>query len=319
MKQQELVSVVVTLYNKEKYIARCLKSILQQSYTNMEILVIDDGSTDRSALNAKEIVSGDSRFKILTKKNGGLSSARNYGIDRAIGDYIIFIDGDDCIEPDFVSNLIRFKKYDLVIAGFYELINGKISHKCEPKEIVVNRSNFKQYIFDSSHYFYCVLAWNKLFNLSIIKKNHLRYKDIVMGEDAGFVFNYLHYCKTFKVISNADYCNVIIPDTLSRSKVPNLWEHNLDVVNEVENSFDLDARDRAFLIMRSVKVTLGASSYNQKDFKTNLIKIRKSKEFNALRAKDIQERFNKYIYFGIKFYLVEVLRFAFKMRVKQHS
>ncbi|WP_072748792.1 glycosyltransferase family 2 protein [Lactobacillus helveticus] len=319
MIDRELISVIVTLCNKEKYIGKCLRSIRNQSYSNIEVLVINDGSKDNSVQAAKTAIANDSRFKVITKKNGGLSSARNYGIKNAKGSGLIFIDGDDYLDENFIFNLVRNQQYDLVISGFYESLNSKIIKKTCPEEMVIKESNFKKYIFNSKHYYYCVLAWNKLFKTDIVKKNDLKFKDIVMGEDAGFVFNYLKYCKNIKVISDASYCNVIIPNTLSRKPVANLWNHNLEIVDEAEKSFKLNLEDYCFLIMRSIKVTLGANCKKRLQFRTEEKRIRNSPQFHKLRFQDLKEKGNKFIYIGIKLHLSLILQFLFRIRVKQHS
>lgn len=318
MSKNGLVSIIVTLYNKDKYIGKCLKSIQCQTYTDFETLIINDGSTDNSLQVSNQAIEGDDRFKIITQKNAGLSAARNRGIDLARGENIIFIDGDDYLKEDFLSNLIKFKSYDLVISGFYEALNNKPIKYCNPKEQVVNKIDFKDYIFNSEHYYYCVLAWNKLFSTSIIRNNNLKYEDIVMGEDAAFVFEYLKYCNNFKVISTSDYCNVIIPDTLSRKRVPNLWKYNLEVVGRAKKAFDLTKSEYSFLIMRSIKVTLGARCDNYLDFKKTVKLIRKSDEYKQVRLNYIKEAPNKVIYLGIKFKLNKLLQTMFKQRVKKH-
>lgn len=96
------ISIIIPVYGVEKYIKKCLESVLLQTFTDFECLVIDDGSTDNSINIAKEAVAKDPRFIFLNKKNGGVASARNYGIKHAKGKYIAFIDSDDYVEPDFL-------------------------------------------------------------------------------------------------------------------------------------------------------------------------------------------------------------------------
>ncbi len=101
----DLISVIVPCYNIEKYLSFCLNSLAKQTYTNFEVLCVDDGSTDSTASVIRTFCDNDGRFKLLPKENGGVSSARNYGIDNAKGEYIAFIDGDDYISPDFLMKL----------------------------------------------------------------------------------------------------------------------------------------------------------------------------------------------------------------------
>lgn len=114
---EKLVSVIIPAYNIEDYIGRCLDSVLSQTYKNLEIIVIDDGSSDRTGEILDDYEKKNHRMKVIHKENGGVSSARNIGIDRANGDYIGFVDGDDRVNPKLFETLVK-------------LINGKmqISH-----------------------------------------------------------------------------------------------------------------------------------------------------------------------------------------------
>ena len=99
------VSVIVPVYNVEKYIARCIRSIKKQTFKDFEVLIIDDGSPDKSIDIAVKVIDGDERFTVYHKENGGLSDARNYGIERAKGEYIVLIDSDDYIDSDYIRLL----------------------------------------------------------------------------------------------------------------------------------------------------------------------------------------------------------------------
>ena len=106
----ELISIIVPVYNVEQFLARCIDSIRAQTYRNIEILLIDDGSTDNSGRVCDEYAKQDGRIKVYHKPNGGVSSARNYGLDRATGKYIGFVDSDDFIAPDMYEYLIQLIK-----------------------------------------------------------------------------------------------------------------------------------------------------------------------------------------------------------------
>ena len=103
---EKLVSVIIPAYNIEDYIGRCLDSVLSQTYKNLEIIVIDDGSSDRTGEILDDYEKKNHRMKVIHKENGGVSSARNIGIDRANGDYIGFVDGDDRVDPKLFETLV---------------------------------------------------------------------------------------------------------------------------------------------------------------------------------------------------------------------
>ena len=126
--ESPLISVVVPVYNTEKYIAKCIDSIMNQTYPNLEIIIVDDGSTDKSGCIADSISKTDSRIKVIHKTNGGLSSARNCGIDQAKGTYIGFVDSDDWIEKDMYLKLyeaISFFQCKMAVCGRYDIYENR--------------------------------------------------------------------------------------------------------------------------------------------------------------------------------------------------
>ena len=117
-----LISVIVPVYNTEKYLPRCIDSILAQTFTDFELLLIDDGSTDKSGTICDEYAKKDKRIRVFHKENGGVSTARQLGIDKAIGIYSIHTDGDDWIEKDMLKDMydkIIEKNADILIADFF--------------------------------------------------------------------------------------------------------------------------------------------------------------------------------------------------------
>jgi len=118
----ELISIIVPIYNVEIYLEKCLNSIINQTYKNIEILLINDGSSDNSLRICKKYQKKDKRIVLINKKNGGLSSARNAGIDKASGNYLLFIDSDDYIEIDMIEKLynnIKSNNADISICNFF--------------------------------------------------------------------------------------------------------------------------------------------------------------------------------------------------------
>lgn len=124
MQQDILVSVIVPVYNVEEYLGRCVESILVQTYTNLEVILVDDGAKDSSGHICDDYAARDARVRVIHKENGGLSSARNAGIDAATGDYLEFVDSDDWIEPDAVETMLTLAlehQTELVVAGRYDV------------------------------------------------------------------------------------------------------------------------------------------------------------------------------------------------------
>ena len=114
---KERISVVVPVYNVEQYLEKCVNSIINQTYKNLEIILVDDGATDKSGKLCDELAKLDNRIMVYHKKNGGLSDARNYGVERATGDYIGFVDGDDYIDAEMYEKLYEaIKKENVDVA-----------------------------------------------------------------------------------------------------------------------------------------------------------------------------------------------------------
>ena len=167
----KLISIIVPIYNVENYLERCLDSILKQTYKKIEIILVDDGSTDKSGTICDEYAKKDNRIKVIHKKNGGLSDARNHGLAIATGDYIGFVDSDDYIAEDMFETLYNLNeefKSDISIVSYYEYYNGKlISVRDSEQKISMNKVEaIKELLIDTRIQSY---AWNKLFKKDLFK------------------------------------------------------------------------------------------------------------------------------------------------------
>ena len=211
-----LISVLVPVYNAEKYLHRCVDSILAQTFIDFELLLIDDGSTDSSGAICDGYTTIDNRVRVFHKENGGASSARNLGLENAKGEWITFCDSDDFVDTDWLKNYIDNSegKCDLVVQTIkilnkgYDEINGpQYFIEGDGKKIMV-----------ALKYHGGTLGYpvNKLFSSSIIKTKFLRFReDIKLREDEDFVLRYLMYVNNGRIIKNGGY-NYIIPDYHSK-------------------------------------------------------------------------------------------------------
>jgi len=167
-----LISVIVPVYNVEAYLSRCVDSILAQTYENLEIILVDDGTKDSSDKICDDYAARDPRVKVIHKENGGLSSARNAGMDIARGEYIGFVDSDDWIEPDMYRHMLTLAEaYEakLVCAGRYDVYSATGEKKvglCPKKEEVVTGEELARRIFLWDHI--DSAAWDKLYHRSLL-------------------------------------------------------------------------------------------------------------------------------------------------------
>lgn len=184
------ISVIVPVYNVEKYLKECIESIIKQTYKNIEILLIDDGSTDNSGSICDEYAKKDNRIKVVHQVNGGLSNARNTGLEESTGEYIMFCDSDDFFTPiacEVLLNEIEDKKADYVIANYQNCSEDSTlwSNPVFSKE---KFKNFKLSIKDYKNSFFIMNSgvWNKIFRKSFIDKLNLKFIEKLPAEDAMF-------------------------------------------------------------------------------------------------------------------------------------
>lgn len=231
------VSVIVPVYNQEHCIENCLNSIRCQSYDNLQIIVVDDGSSDRTGSIIDHISMQDSRVETYHVKNQGVSNTRNYGLFRVSGEYVQFVDADDRLDGHMIRRFVTMmerKKADMVICNYIKqfqrihMPNGILE--------LPGRYTTSQYLLntlrDPGHHYYGVV-WNKMYRADIIAENNLRFQpDITLGED--FVFNIKYWQNSHSVYVDWRYMylyNKIGGSTLSNIKRKRLENCISELVN----------------------------------------------------------------------------------------
>lgn len=195
------VSVIVPVYNAEKAIERCIKSILEQEYKDLEVIAVDDGSKDRSPVILDQIAKEDERLKVIHKENGGVSKARNTAIQSITGDYVQFLDADDWIPTDSTKLLVRAMEennVDLVVGYFYRVVgeNVAIQGSIDTTQ-PLSLQEYAQLMMDTPADYYYGVLWNKLYKASIFKEFDLKMdENVSFAEDFIFNLEYLLHTKT---------------------------------------------------------------------------------------------------------------------------
>lgn len=191
------VSIIVPVYNAEKHLSRCIDSILNQEYTDFELLLVNDGSTDSCAAICDSYAGKDSRIHVIHKENTGVSDSRNKAIDQARGTYLQFLDSDDWITPDATKLFVRAAEdhcCDLVIADFYRVVGERLSQKGDIEEdSVMTREEFASHMMENPADFYYGVLWNKLYRREIVEKYRLR-MDVTISWCEDFMFNLEYIC-----------------------------------------------------------------------------------------------------------------------------
>ena len=225
-----MISIIVPVYNCISSLKRCIDSIQRQTFTDWELLLVDDGATDGSGYLCDQAASSDNRIRVLHKPNGGVSSARNMGLDHAQGEYVMFCDSDDWVEPEWCEQLYLAAKENpgcQPICNYYrrtanhETINRK--EQCEDMNESITKADF----FSLNRYELLGIPWNKIYIRSILEENHIRFQSgLSLGEDLVFNLDYLH-CQTggFTFINKPLYhYSVGSTDSLSSKYYPDLSE-----------------------------------------------------------------------------------------------
>ena len=200
-----MISIIVPVYKAEKYIHRCIDSILAQSHTDFELLLIDDGSPDNCGAMCDEYAAQDGRVRVFHKENGGVSSARNLGIVHAQGEWITFIDADDYVHPDFLSSLYAQHDADLIVGSFQlvgsdESWDGILPNEQYGREVL--RAKLEKSDFVPNHR----APWGKLYCRDIIVDNHILYDPkVTLSEDWLFTLEYFQYTHSIRTIDAPYY------------------------------------------------------------------------------------------------------------------
>ena len=241
------VSIVVPIYNTEKYLAQCIDSILAQTFTDFELILVNDGSKDNSGKICDEYALKDSRIVVIHKENGGVSSARNKGIEIAQGEWISFIDADDWITPLYLSDLITditSSFADIVLHGRINVLSSNEKIIIKPNNDTYSATNDCSEFFNEFNILKFCAPFSKLFKLSIIRNNHIRFNvSLRIGEDCDFLLKYLSNCNLIKTSETANY-NYLIHNSSASHKL-NSFKNELDeliYLSETYHTFSMSKK-----------------------------------------------------------------------------
>ncbi len=204
-----LISVIVPIYNTDKYLDKCIKSIIQQTWTNLQIILVDDGSSDSSGEICDKYASMDSRIQVIHQKNSGVSAARNKGLQNAVGKYIAFVDADDFLPADAYENLMNaWMPESQLVMGRIRCIREDGEPLKESRKFNLRKTTVEEFqmdLFEETTFSYLGFPWDKLYVLDLIKKHNLEFNpSIVLNEDRLFIFQYLQFCR------NVSFCDATV-------------------------------------------------------------------------------------------------------------
>ncbi|RDI45718.1 glycosyltransferase family 2 protein [Falsibacillus pallidus] len=248
-----LVSIIVPIYNVEKYIERCIKSILMQTYSNLEIILVNDGSPDNCGNIAEDFKNRDKRIKVLHKENGGLSDARNHGMLHATGLYTMFVDSDDWIEVNMVSDLVNtivLFKADVVQSAFYYAYDSYLLadtryYDLDDQPTMLNKQELMYELVVNERV--KNFAWGKLYKTILIQD--IPFKKGVLYEDVFWAHHIMHKVETFILLHTPLYNYYQREDSI----VGNYSLKNLDFIRGLKERHSFIERNYQILTNESLK------------------------------------------------------------------
>lgn len=293
---EQLISVIVAVYNVEKYLDKCVESIVKQTYHELEIILVDDGSKDNSGKICDEWAEKDSRIHVIHKQNGGLSDARNYGLKASNGEWICFVDGDDYISLNMYEKLYKNRlKQGITVCGYYVVENGKeipvpgINKKLTPKEAVnLYLTNERQSVSNCSFTYFGSYAWNKLYDRSVFQG--VKYPEHKKFEDMYIVLELLHQSNEIQFIPDCEYYYIQRKASITHQKsiqVDSL-DARLKQKNELEDFWDIkDIRIKELLALEYISILkMYAIIPRSERFKYTLLRKEIWKNFKELECKN---------------------------------
>lgn len=216
-----MISAIVPVYNTEKLVGRCIDSVISQTYPDWELILVDDGSTDGSLGVLKQYETNDSRIKVIHQENAGPGLARNKGIQNASGDYIVFIDSDDIIKPDYFEKL----SHETADVVFIDIDQVDEDFHVQRKEYM---SGYQSLSMENLHRSqmtgkYSWGGWRKAVKTELLLKNKIRFSEHKVGEEAIYSFLLMHYAKSFSFIKGSVYEYVNRAGSQSDTKDDDPW------------------------------------------------------------------------------------------------
>ena len=289
-----LISIIIPIYNAEKYLNKCLQSIISQTFQDFEVILINDGSTDCSYDACQVFAKKDKRFTLLTQTNSGASSARNRGIEMAKGKWITFVDADDYIEANYIERLCKniTDEKTLIIQGLKQVNSkGEEIKMIEFEDTILTNTEIQK-AFDEKEIFEYGYTVAKLYNHEIIDRQNIRFNEqISYSEDMLFMLEYILNCNTIKFISGASYN--YITDISNLSQRYNSFESEYLLFTEyiktnqaIANKWDFapsykSQRCGALMLMRSIYCLYKKVKYCRRE-RISIIK-------------DIKQKYSQYI------------------------
>ncbi|WOC52442.1 hypothetical protein BPO_1795 [Bergeyella porcorum] len=305
-----LISIIIPIYNAEAYLDETLASVFAQTYSNWECIIVNDGSTDNSLSIAKQWAEKDLRFKVFSQENAGVSAARNYGIDLAKGEYLVFIDSDDTTNPHYLNDFILIlESNNTIIIQDFNRVNsiGKSTSNYLNLKNKIHKLGSTEY----NHALFKGNPFNKLFSNKLIREFNIKFDEkLAYGEDEKFFHEYLYHIKYIKTLSCSNYNYFYRKNSAIEKKYDSDTYKNIllslnkfiDSKITINNDNNIDLKKRYTLFFNLLINSIISNSYRHDEIKD----IHKSIKFDKIRQKSKKFALITLLY-RFKFYYLFVL------------
>lgn len=291
-------SVMVPVYNAESYLKRCLDSIVNQNYENLDVILVNDGSTDRSAEICDQYATKDARFKVIHQKNKGLPGARNSALEFATGEYLCFLDNDDFLEKNFfkILNEATHSKADVISFNYYEEKQQQKLVRNQEDEIRVDDIFLSNILVNTSNSNFFWFVWRRIYKSEFLKKHHIKFDETAkFGEDSIFNIEVFSCYPKYEHIPDILYNYCENQDSMVRSK----YKENL--LEKFEHQFSARIALQKKYNYNTEKSNTDISNYFMNNILSWLItNVKYSQENKIVELKKIRD--SKIYIFAFKYY-----------------
>lgn len=289
----DLISVIIPVYNVEKYLEDCINSVIEQSYKNLEIILIDDGSTDSSGVLCDQYAVKDSRIRVIHKKNGGQSTARNVGLEMASGEWITFVDSDDVVHSDMISVLREtVGSYRLAMCLRNDFIDVIPESQLAGKTQVIDRYEILEKMYSDNQY---IVVWGKLYHKSLWHET--RFREGIIYEDEDLLPELIFTAEKTVCVDAKMYFYRIRPDSTMTARFS---QKRLDIIGVCQRRIELFTQwELEDLRKKAVK-----------DYYLHLKRLEKQTAVPGFEQEHIlvAEKMSQWQEYGVRFTLYERLR-----------
>lgn len=291
---EKKIGILIPMYNSEKYIENCLKSVINQTYTNLEIIIINDGSTDKSLEICDKIICDDKRFKIYTRENRGVAFTRNELIKKCTSNYFIFLDSDDYIEKDYIKTLMQIiEKYDVdMVVSQIILYNKKKRDISVKTDIIDNKEALKKLLYNHriTHGPICKLYKKEVFE-------NIQFPNGKIYEDLGVMYKIIDKCKKIALTNYQGYNYVYNRNSITKSKFSNdeisMLKYGEQIFEYVIKEYGEELLLPALNVLVEQSIELGLKIPLKKEYRNEIGKVKgyiKTYRIKLLKSKETYPR-----------------------------